>query len=332
MVSSGDAHVVQRLEQGTDRVVMLEHAVDVFAVAMGVAATMAGTHVGAKVHTGPVEPAEERLAGRLLSFHVVDGGGRGLVVDRLHALLGERPGILDGLLANLAEARIDRGIVPIGRLAFQHAARAELGEIGRVLGVIRQFRLFLGVEMIEIAEELVEAVHGRQRLVAITDMVFAELSGGVAQILEQAANGRIELAHSHRCAGKAYLGKAAANAVLPRQKRRAARGARLLAVIVKELDPFSADTIDARRLVAHQAVRVRADVRDADIVTPDDQDIWLAAGRGSRRWSRSRRRGCWRGLLRLCQRAGGNRRCRHQRRRAEQNIATVEGPVFAFVR
>ena len=56
----------------------------------------------------------------------VDGGRRCLVIDRLHALLGQRAGVLDGLLADPAEARIDRRIVAVGRLALQHAARPEL--------------------------------------------------------------------------------------------------------------------------------------------------------------------------------------------------------------
>ena len=189
-----------------------------------------------QVHARRVEPAEERLARRLLALHEIDRRGRGLVVDRLHALLGERTGVLDGLLADLAEARIDRGIVAVGGLAFEHAARAELGEVGRVLRIVRQFRLFLGIEMIEVAEELVEAVHGRQRLVAVADMVLAELPGGVAEVLQQAADRRVQLAHAHRRAGKADLGQAGADAVLPGEERRAARGAGLLAVVVQELD------------------------------------------------------------------------------------------------
>ena len=79
--------------------------------------------------------------------------------------------------------------------------------------------------MVEIAEELVEAVHRRQRLVAIADMVLAELSGSVAEILEQTADRGIELAHAHRRAGKADLGQAAADAVLAGEERRAAGGA-----------------------------------------------------------------------------------------------------------
>ena len=57
------------------------------------------------------------------------------------------------------------------------------------------FRLVLGVQMIEVAEELVEAVHGRQELVAIAEMVLAELSGRVALRLEQLGNGRVLLRH-----------------------------------------------------------------------------------------------------------------------------------------
>ncbi len=125
-----DAHVVQGFEEGADCIVVFEHAVDVLAVAVRVAIAMTGTDMRAQVHTRRVEPAEERLARRLLSLHEVDGRGRSLVVDGFHALLGQRTGILDGLLADLAEARIDGGIVAIGCLAPEHAARAELGAIG----------------------------------------------------------------------------------------------------------------------------------------------------------------------------------------------------------
>ena len=61
--------------------------------------------------------------------------------------------------------------------------------------------------------------------------------------------------------------------------------------------PFPADAIDARRLVAHQAVRVGADIRDADIVAPDDEDIGLAAGRTAGAGVGAAGGGCRRGLL-----------------------------------
>jgi hypothetical protein len=48
------------------------------------------------------------------------------------------------------------------------------------LRVILVFRFFFRVEVMEIAEELIEAVHGRQMLVAVAKVVLAELAGGVA--------------------------------------------------------------------------------------------------------------------------------------------------------
>ena len=74
-------------------------------------------------------------------------------------------------------------------------------------------------------EELIEAVHRWQRFVPVADMVLAELSGGIAEILEQTANRRIELAHAHRRAGETDLAESGSNDVLTGKKRRAARGA-----------------------------------------------------------------------------------------------------------
>ncbi len=54
------------------------------------------------------------------------------------------------------------GSSSVGGFALEHAARAELLQVRRVLRIVRQFRLFLGVEVIEVAEEFVEAVDGRQ--------------------------------------------------------------------------------------------------------------------------------------------------------------------------
>jgi hypothetical protein len=70
-----DAHVVQRFEQRADGVVVLHHAVDVFAVAVLVTAAMLGANVRAQVHAGRVEPDEEWLARRVLPLHVVDSRG-----------------------------------------------------------------------------------------------------------------------------------------------------------------------------------------------------------------------------------------------------------------
>ncbi len=51
--------------------------------------------------------------------------------------------------------------------------------------------LLLGVEVVQVAEELVEAVHGRQELVEVAEMVLAELPGRVAERLEQLGDRRV---------------------------------------------------------------------------------------------------------------------------------------------
>ena len=114
------------------------------------------------------------LALACLSIHAEGGIGE-LVVDGFHALDGERAGVLDLLLADFAELRIDGGVVGVGGPGVHDPARAELlPERGR-LRVVGILRLFLGVEVIEVAEELVETVDGREELVQVAQVVLAEL-------------------------------------------------------------------------------------------------------------------------------------------------------------
>ena len=118
-----------------------------------------------------------------------------VVVDRLHPLLGERAGVLDLLRAVRHCAQL--WITPRGPKFLR-----KLGKSGSSLGIVRQFRFLLGVEVIEIAVELVEAVHGRQHLVLVAEMVLAELAGGVALRLEQFGDGRVFLLQPEVGAGQ----------------------------------------------------------------------------------------------------------------------------------
>ena len=59
-------------------------------------------------------------------------------------------------------------------------------------------RLLLGVEVVEVAEELVEAVDRGQVLVAVAEVVLAELAGRVAERLEQFGDGRVLLLQARR--------------------------------------------------------------------------------------------------------------------------------------
>src|SRR5450631_3837626 len=103
-----------------------------------------------------------------------------IFLDGFHAFLVERAGVLDGLLSDAAKTRIRSGIVRVRSLGVEDTARAELRvELG-AFRVVRILRLLLGVEVIEVAVELVEAVACGQELVAVAEMVLADLRGSVA--------------------------------------------------------------------------------------------------------------------------------------------------------
>ena len=89
-------------------------------------------------------------------------------------------------------------IVLVGRFALQHATRAVLLSELRVLRIVRIVRLFLGIQVIEVSEELIESVHGGQVLVAIAKVVLAELPGRIAETLHEIPNRGILKAQTER--------------------------------------------------------------------------------------------------------------------------------------
>ena len=144
------------------------------------------------MHAAGIEPDEERLAGGLGLFHNVFSHGNDLsIIEVFHPLLSERPGVFDLLLAHLAEARIHGGIISVGGERVYHATCAKLffvcfkaARIGLAESlVVALFGLFLGVEVVQIAKELVEPVHGRQVFIAVSKMVFSKMAGGVSDFL-----------------------------------------------------------------------------------------------------------------------------------------------------
>ena len=70
---------------------------------------------------------------------------------------------------------------------MDHVARADL--VQQFLRIVGVGRVLHRVEVIEVAEELVEAVHRRQELVQVAEVVLAELAGGVAHALERGGDG-----------------------------------------------------------------------------------------------------------------------------------------------
>ena len=207
----------------------------------------------------------------------VDRSSRRFIVDGLHPFAGERAGVLNGLFADLAPARVHGRVVPVGRLGPEHAAGTEhLAELG-VLRVIEKLRLLLGVEMVQVAEEFIESVNSRQVLVEVAEVVLAELAGGVAEGLEHFGDGRVLLVQAYGRGRHAYLAQARAKDVLAGDERRPPGCAALLSVVVGEGHAFRGEAVNVGRPVAHQAFRESADVGLPDIITKNDENVWGAS-------------------------------------------------------
>ena len=146
----------------SDMPVMLDHAIGINAQT-GLAFRLF-LQAREDVHAGGVPPHEERLVCFLCSLHEVKRLGIDFLVDGFHPLLGERPGI---------------GHSAIGK-AVDHATRTKALLEGRIFRVVGMLWLFFGIEVIEVAEKLIESMLGRQGIVGITKVIFAELTGHVA--------------------------------------------------------------------------------------------------------------------------------------------------------
>lgn len=137
------------------------------------------------------------------------------------------------------------------------------------------FRLFLSVEVVEVAEKLIKPVIGRQHVITIAQVVFAKLAGDVTLSFKQHSDRRILFFYSLRSTGKTDFGKAGANGRLARDEGGASRGAGLLPIPVGEESSLLGDAVDVGCFVAHHAHVVGADVELTDVVTPDDQNVGL---------------------------------------------------------
>ena len=109
--------------------------------------------------------------------------------------------------------------------------------------------------------------------VAVAEVVLAELRGHVALRLEQLGDRDVPRLQPFLRARQADLEHAGAEARLAGDEARAPGGAALLAVPVGEQRAFLGDAVDVRRLVAHHALVVGADVPVADVVAPEDEDV-----------------------------------------------------------
>ena len=287
------------------------------------------------MHARGVVPDEERLVGLLGAIHEALGLLDQHFVEGLHVVFGvaallphlvirghilerlERAFVDDALLADLAPARHHRRIVGIGRVGMHQVARAVF--VDPVLRIVEPVRIGHRVEVVEVTEEFVEAVHRRQIFVQVAEMVLAELAGGVAHRFEQKRRRHRLLRHADVGAGLADRGEPGAQRNLPGDEVGAAGGAARFGVVVGEAHAVGGELVEVRRLAGHDALVIGADIEPADIVAHDDENVRLLAG--GRRLLRLRD-----GLLHACGRA--QRRCCGERRAGEQHIAAIECAVF----
>ena len=139
-------------------------------------------------------------------------------------------------------------------------------------------RVFHRVEVIEVAEEFVEAMHRRQKLVLVAEVVLAELAGGVAHSFQRLRDGDRLRRQAGGCAGLADRGHAGADRQLAGDEVGAARGATRFRVIIGEQHAFGGDLVEIRRAACHHAAVIGAEIPDADVVAHDDDDVGLLPG------------------------------------------------------
>ena len=151
--------------------------------------------MGPEMHSSRVEPDEK-------GFVVLGGALNKLLrtvekleIDRLHAFFIERAGI---------------GHATVGKAVHNPSGSKALTK-GGVLGVVRILRLLLGIQVVEVAEELVKPVLGGQKLIAVTEMVLAKLPRGIALFFEERGEGHILRPDAQISARHTDLGQTGAN-------------------------------------------------------------------------------------------------------------------------
>jgi len=261
----GNAEVIQHLQEFSHVHVMFYHAVGIFILTRDAAQFL--LHVGTKVHAGTVPPTEEGFTRLGLALNEVNGGIYGFIIHGLHAFFGQGAGVLD---------------LAVGR-GLDHATRPKFFAELRTFRIVLVFRLFLGVEVVEVAEEFIKTVIGGEHFITVTQVILAELTGGIALSLEQTGNGGIFFLHALFGAGQPHFGKTGAEDALAHDKGGTSRGTGLFSIIVGKGHALFGDAVDIGGLVPHHAVGIVTDVGLADIIAPDDQDVGLLCLCGTNR-------------------------------------------------
>ena len=127
--------------------------------------------------------------------------------------------------------------------------------------------------MVEVSEEFIETMHGRQVIVAITLVVLAELTGGVSSGLQNGGDGYVTFLPALFCSWQTHFGHPSAYWYVPAEECSASCGATLLTVVVSKRQAFFGDAVDVRGAISHHPAVVVTDIPSTDVITPDHEDI-----------------------------------------------------------
>jgi hypothetical protein len=176
--------------------------------------------------------------------------------------------------------------------------------------------VFHRVEVIQITPELVEAVDGGQKFVAITEVIFAELARGVAHGFQHGCDGWRLRRYPDSGTGLSDCREASPDWQFTSDEVRAPGGTTRLRVIVSEAHSLAGHPVQIRCSASHDALIVNANIRPTDVIPHDDNDVWPLP------------RGC--GLCFRCLNACGRakRRGCGERGAGQQHITAVEYVVF----
>ena len=177
--------------------------------------------IGRDVHARRVVPEEERLAGLLgvVAIEEVNDVAGDFLVHRLRALQRERAFVLAHLVLGRAvgglhpEDRARRGqahaVLRINRARDfrdagngRHLHRRRDALLGRALVDVGEAHLLHGVQVVEVAPVLLEAVRRRQGIGVVAQVVLAELAGVVAEVQQELGQARRAGSQIGRAAGQ----------------------------------------------------------------------------------------------------------------------------------
>lgn len=265
----GDLQFIDQVEQLANMHIMLNHAVVVLVRVWASEVLMLLFDMRAEVHSCCIPPAEKGFAFLMFPLDESLSLGKSLFVNRFHSFLGQWAGVFDRLptfcigLASQDATRTE--LLPERLSVCQH----------QIAGVITILWLFFGVEVIQISEELIKAMHGWRMLVEISLMVLSKLICRIALALQNGGHRDVNFLPSLRSVWHTNFGHASSHGNVPADECRASRGTTLLPVVIGEADAFAGNAVDVGRFVAHHPPVVVADIPRADIIAPDDENIRL---------------------------------------------------------